>query len=68
MSRQRTKVPFHYAEAMHSIFYTPVYTAISRGFCAEEGLVVELYTCPSSAESWRRGESKRALSQWSSLI
>lgn len=54
MSRQRTKVPFHYAEAMHSIFYTPVYTAISRGFCAEEGLAVELYTC-------RPGENSTAL-------
>lgn len=42
---------FRYAEAMRSVFYTPVYTAISRGFCAEEGLEVEVYTCAPGENS-----------------
>jgi NitT/TauT family transport system substrate-binding protein len=36
---------------MRSVFYTPVYTAISRGFCAEEGLEVEVYTCAPGEHS-----------------
>lgn len=51
MSPHAPQVPFRYAEAMHSIFYTPVYAAINRGFCAEMGLAVELYTCPPGENS-----------------
>jgi NitT/TauT family transport system substrate-binding protein len=36
---------------MRSVFYTPVYAAISRGFCAQEGLEVELYTCAPGENS-----------------
>lgn len=51
MGSRGTKVPFRYAEALHSVFYTPVYASITRGFCAEEGLVVELYTCAPGEDS-----------------
>lgn len=51
MSHRGTKVRFRYAEAMRSVFYTPVYAAISRGFCAQEGLEVELYTCAPGEHS-----------------
>ncbi|MFQ5882294.1 MAG: ABC transporter substrate-binding protein [Candidatus Methylomirabilales bacterium] len=51
MSPRGTKVAFRYAEALHSIFYTPVYAAITRGFCGREGLEVELYTCPPGVNS-----------------
>jgi NitT/TauT family transport system substrate-binding protein len=36
---------------MRSVFYTPVYAAVSRGFCAEEGLEVEVYTCAPGEKS-----------------
>lgn len=51
MSPQGTKIPFRYAEALHSVFYTPVYAAITRGFCAQEGLEVGLYTCAPGENS-----------------
>jgi NitT/TauT family transport system substrate-binding protein len=48
------KIRFRYAESLHSVFYTPVYVAINLGFCAQEGLEVEVYTC-------KPGESSRNL-------
>ncbi len=69
MNPHATQVPFRYAEAMHSIFYTPVYTAISRGFCGEVGLAVELYTCApgeNSADVVAQGRADAAQSSPSS--
>lgn len=51
MSTQSTKVPFRYAEALRSVFYTPVYAAITLGFCSQEGLEVDIYTCAPGENS-----------------
>lgn len=40
---QGKKVCFRYAEGPHSVFYAPVYVAVSLGFCSQEELDVEVY-------------------------
>ena len=41
--------PLRLMETFRSVFYTPIYVAISGGFFEQEGLYVEFSTCPSGS-------------------
>ncbi len=46
MSASSRREPLRLMETFHSLFYTPIYVAISVGFFQKEGLDVEFSTCP----------------------
>ncbi len=46
MSSSSKKEPVRLMETWRSLFYTPIYAAVSRGFFENEGLDVEFSTCP----------------------
>ena len=47
MSATARGEPIRLMETFRSLFYTPIYTALSGGFFQREGLDVEFSTCPS---------------------
>ena len=50
--------PLRLMEIFRSVFYTPIYVAVSGGFFEQEGLYVEFSACPGG---WRGPEYVRAL-------
>ena len=46
MSASTKREPIRLMETFHSLFYTPIYVALSGGFFQREGLDVQFSTCP----------------------